>query len=154
MDASQYEHFNTTIKAAYCHTFKRSATRMDEMVFGPDQMKNSAYWETSYGGNNFSPCAFKEKTLRIGRDGSYLIRSLWYVTLGDIRPELSLRSYSSQKGENVARLLKMFSTNTVKVLKDLVTEREVQLGHPYASYDIVVAVARRGYAPDGIVPSL
>lgn len=46
LDMWPYEHFNTNINAAYRHTSKRLATRMNEMVYGLNQTQTDAPWET------------------------------------------------------------------------------------------------------------
>lgn len=42
LDSSPYEQFNTGIKVANRHTFKRLPTHINETVFGMDPMKNNA----------------------------------------------------------------------------------------------------------------
>lgn len=104
--------------------------------------------------NNNSRSFCNKKALRIEKDGSYLARSTWSISLGDIRSELSLGNNPSLNSGTVRWLFKMFSNFAVKVLLELVTGKIVQVGQRYASHEAVLAVSRSSYVPGRIVSSL
>lgn len=52
-DPSPHEQCNTSNEAVHRHTSKERATRLDEIMFGLEQMENSVLWEMSCGENKF-----------------------------------------------------------------------------------------------------
>lgn len=142
MNAFPYEKLNTNINALYRHTSKRHAMRTDEMVFRLDQRHTNASFMSSCKKKfttSISTIVFYEKAFCTEKNGNYLVRSSWYVSFRDIRSELSLGNNLSPESGSVRRIFEIFSSHAVRVLLDLVIETLVQLGQPYASYEVVVA---------------
>lgn len=55
---------------------------------------------------------------------------------------------------NMYRILKFFSSFSVQFLLDLESETLLQIGQPYALYDVVLTDSQSGHAPGGVVPIL
>lgn len=64
LDASQYKQFNASIKASYCHRSEQSATSINEMVFGPDQMRTNASGRHLMQKKKFYKGLFWKRTMR------------------------------------------------------------------------------------------
>lgn len=60
----------------------------------------------------------------------------------------------SQESGNVGRLLKPFSDLAVNLLLNLLAEIVVQVGQPYASHEVLIAVAQRCYVFIGTILKL
>lgn len=106
-DASPYKQLNTSIKASYCQTSKRYAMCMNEKVFGLDQMQSNVPKETSYKRNDFSTSVSNEEEPLHRKNGSYLRRQLWSVSLEVQRSELSLENNLCPESGNLGRLFKI-----------------------------------------------
>lgn len=78
----------------------------------------------------------------MGRDRSHLARSTWSVSLVDIDFELSRKKNAIPEISKVKRLFKMFSSHSVRVLRNLVSKTVLTEGKLYASREVVSAVSR------------
>lgn len=66
--------------------------------------------------------------------GSFWVKLLWSVSLGDLRRELSLQNNLSPENGNGRLISETFSSHVIKVLLDSVTKTVVQLGRLCASH--------------------
>lgn len=104
--------------------------------------------------NNFSTSVSNENLPHTEKHVCYLVRSSLSISLENTRSELQLRNHPSPEDSNVGRLFKMFSSHAVNDQLNLVTETVEQVGQPYVSHEVVLAVSQSSYVPEGTVPSL
>lgn len=140
---------NTNVKASCCRTSKRRTTRMNETVFGLDQLQTSTPWQTSCSRKRFSISVSNKLTLRIKQRkisfgeivvvGQHLRHKVWAV----IRNNPILERY------NVGRLFRMVFRHAVKDLLNLVTKAARQVGQAYAWHELVMTVSRFSFVVGG-----
>lgn len=130
------------------------ATRMNQMLFGVNQMQNNASERRRMEEPSFLLAFFNEKTLQLDVERSLSVRTLWTVSLEDIRSGPLLRNNPSPESDYVERYLKIFSRHAIMILLDLVTQTVLKVGQSYASHEVVLTVRQSGCVPDGIVSSL
>lgn len=71
-----------------------------------------------------------------------------------MRSELSLGNDSSVESCTAGRLFKIFSSPTVKILLDLVTETMMKVGQCSALHEVLLAILQSRYEPGGTFSSL
>lgn len=103
---------------------------------------------------NFFRIVWNEKALRLEEHGSYLKKLSWSTSLGDVRSELPLKNNPSPESGNIERPFNMLYSHAIKVLLDLVTEAEVQVGQPYAPQESVCPVSPIDNVSSAFVPDL
>lgn len=60
----------------------------------------------------------------------------------------------SLKSGNVERISEMLCSHPVIVLLNFIVETVMQVGQPYASHEVVIAVSQNGYLSGGIISSV
>lgn len=86
-----------------------------------------------------------EKMIRVEENGSFLGRSLWLVSPGNLRSGQPLKYNLRQESRNVGIVFKLVFSHLVKVLLDLLAETMVQIEHAYALHEDMLPVSLKGY---------
>lgn len=133
---------------------QKDALRVWERWFAGWSENSWDIWETQSVGNFGFGCQVQMEARFGCAQGSHLARSMWSVSLEDMRRKRVLMEKGHLENGNIGRLLKMSSRHAMTVLCHLVAEILGGSQEDYVCGGVVLKVSRSGSVLGGFLPTL